>query len=385
MKVFRTLCFSFVFLSLLPAAMLAQGSDMEFDRVRIGDARHIICGLELAPDQSYLALSSTQSFPFYKWDYNTRTVKAEFDVGNWYAGSAVQHAANGKYILLQQLFYLDYRPNNDREVDFEVVDAADGRVVKSFEKYHAVALTPDSRFAVTLTADEVAFWDLATGGKGRTIRVNEASNGLAVSPDGKHIAVSHLPSETDLKKDPYYKKNKKALKNALKYKQQVSVYDAESLKLLYTVNSLYDIIFRLVYSADGQTLFCLNMPNTKVKTAVGAYQTYISCIDGRSGEALRKGFVSQYNFEPDFKLSPDGRLFGVVSRSTKFPELHIYDFASGDLLERFELSYRLWEKTEGGFIPGDGRMSFAFLPDNQTVVMTNGDHLIYWKLQTIKP
>lgn len=383
MKVFRALFMMISLFSFLQTRLSAQSSDMEFDRVRIADARHIVCGLELSPDQSYLAISSTQSFPFYKWDYNKRSVVDEYDVGNWYAGSAVQHAANGKAILLQQLFYLDYRPNNDREVDFEVVNASDGRVLKSFEKYHAVALTPDSRFAVTLTADEVAFWDLASGSKSRSFKVKDASNGLAVSPDGRFIAVSHLPSESELRKDPYYKskKNKKALKTALKFKQQVSVYDAESLKLLYTVNNLYDIIFRLVYSADGKTLFCLNMPNTKVKTAVGAYQTYISCIDGTTGEAQRKGFVSQYNYEPDFKLSPDGSLFGVVSRSAKFPELHIYDFATGQLLERFEMSYRLWEKTEGGFMPGDGRMSFAFLPDNQTVVITNGDHLIYWKLK----
>ncbi len=383
MKYLQSLFFLLLSLTLPLGSAFAQGSDMEFDRVRIGDARHMICGLDLAPDQSYLAISSTQSFPFYKWDYNKRTVIAEFDVGNWYAGSSVQHAADGKYILLQQLFYLDYRPNNDREVDFEVIDAADGRIVKRFEKYHAVALTPDSRYALTLTSDEVAFWDLSTGSKSRSFQVRDASNGLAVSPDGRYIAVSHMPSESDLKKDPYYKnkKNKKALKTALKFKQQVSVYDAESLKLLYTVNSLYDIIFRLTYSADGQTLFCLNVPNTKVKTAVGAYQTYISCIDGRTGEPLRKGFVSQYNYEPDFKLSPDGRLFGVVSRSTKFPELHIYDFATGQLLERFELSYRLWEKTDGGFLPGDGRTTFAFLPDNQTVVLTNGDHLIFYTIQ----
>ena len=360
---------------------MGQGSNMEFERIRIGDERHIICGLELAPDQSYLAISSIQSFPFYKFDYGNRNVIEQFDVGNWYAGSSVNHSTDGKHILLQQLFYLDYRPNNDREVNFEVIESASGRVVKRFDEYHAVALSPDNHYAVSLTSDEVAFWELSTGNKTKAFKVSKASNGLAVSPDGRFIAVSHLPDESELKKDAYYKKNKKALKAALKYKQQLSIYDATTLERLYTVNSLYDIVFRLEYSPDGQTLFCLHVPHTKVKTGVGSYQTYISTIDGKSGEALRKGFTSLYNYEPDFKLSPDGKFFGVVSRSTKFPELHIYDFATGKLLERFEMSYRLWEKTDGGFNPGDGRMSFAFLPDNKTVVMTNGNHLIYWKLK----
>ena len=48
--------------------LFSQGTDIDYERVLIGDARNIICGLDLSPDQNELAISSTQSFPFYIFD-----------------------------------------------------------------------------------------------------------------------------------------------------------------------------------------------------------------------------------------------------------------------------------------------------------------------------
>jgi WD40 repeat protein len=360
--------------------VFAQSAGIDYERVKIGETKQILCGLDLAPDHSYLAISSIQNFPFYKYDFDKRQVIQKFDVGNWYAGSKVDHSPNGQYIVLQQLFYIDFAVNKDREVDFEIIDASTGQRVKKFEKYHAVTFTPDGNSVVTLTAEEVAFWELPSGHKTRSFKVSRASNGLAVSPDGKSIVVSHHTNEDIIKKDPKYKKNKKAKKTAIKYKQQISVFDFETGERKSTIHKLYDIVYRLSYSPDGSALFVLEIPHMKAQATGTIRQTYISTINMDNEEPLRVGFTSQAPYEPDFKLSHDNRLFGVVSKGARFLELHIYDLTTGQMIRRFEQSYRLFEKTDEGMTMADSRISFVFLPDNKTVVMTMGNHLIYWTL-----
>lgn len=366
----------FVFISAYYS--LSAQEDNIYERIKIGDVKQIICGLDMAPDNSYIAISSTQSFPFYKFDFDNRNILSEFNVGNWYAGSSVKHSFDGKYILLQQLYYIDWAPNKDREVNFEIIESATGKRIKRFDEYHAICFAPDNKNAISLTAEEVAFWSLVNGKKEKSFKVNHATNGIAINPDGKYIAVAHKVHEDDLKQNPRYKKDKKALKHAVKYKQQISIYDANTFEYLYTVNELYDIIYKLEYTADGNTLLCLQIPHLKAQASANARQTYIATIDGNSGEPKRGGFTSQALYEPDFKLSKDGKWFGLISKGTKFIELHIYDFETGKMIDRFEQSYRLFEKNEGGMIVADSRSSFVFLPDNKTIVMTMGNHLIYW-------
>lgn len=360
--------------------VFSQGANYDYERVKIGDIKHIIVGLDMSPDQKYLAISGNQSFPFYIFDWSKREIKSQFDVGNWYAGSQVEYSPGGKYILLQQTFYMDLAPNKDREVKFEVVEAATGRVVKSIDKAHAAAITPDDRYLLTLSAEEVSFWNLESGNKDKSMKVNKASNGIAVSPDGKHIAVSHRPDADELKNNPAYKKNKKALKNTIKYKQEVSIFNAETFAREFNVNEFYDVVYRLEYSKDGKYIFCVNIPNEKVQTGMER-QTYINTIDAETGQAMRRGFTSKAYFEPDFKLSHDGKLMGVISQNRKFLELHIYNFETGSLLKRFELSFRLFEKTEAGIILGDNRTSFVFLPDDKSVFLTMGNHLVLWEMK----
>ena len=175
--------------------------------------------------------------------------------------------------------------------------------------------------------------------------------------------------------------DKKALKSALKYKQLISVYDAESFERKYVVNELYDIVYKLEYSPDGKTLFCLQIPHLKAQANINQRQTYISVIDGETGEPSRKGFTCATPYEPDFKLSHDGKLFGLVAQSPRFVELHIYNFETGRMIDRFQQAYRLFEKNEGEIVAGDMRSSFVFLPDNKSVLMTMGNRIVLWNLK----
>jgi hypothetical protein len=85
-------------------------------------------------------------------------------------------------------------------------------------------------------------------------------------------------------------------------------------------------------------------------------------------------------YEPAFDVSPDEKLI-AISSNQKYPEVHVYDAETGTMLDRFELSYRLFQKTDEGEFPTDGRSSFEFLPDSRSIVMVFGNRLLIWKLQ----
>jgi len=351
---------------------------MDYQRVKIGEAKHMICGLDLSPDQNVLAISSMQSFPFYLYDWRKKEKLNEFNVGNWYAGSSIRYSGSGKYILLNQLYYLDFAPNKDREVNFELIDAHSGKRLKRFENVHSVDLTYDEKYVVALSGEEVSFYNIISGKKEKSFTVADASNSVAFSPDGKFIAVSHKLYEKDAKNIAQLQRDKKSLKSALKYKQQISIFDSENLTKLYTVNELYDIIYKLKFSKDGKSLLVLHIPHAKMQNIPSSRQTYLNVINMETASPRRRGFTSRADYEPDFKMSHDGKLLGIVSKSDRFLEIHVYDFESGKMLYRFQQSYRLFEKNEGGMFAVDSRISFVFTPDNQSIIMTMGNHLIEW-------
>jgi WD40 repeat protein len=360
--------------------LAGQGTNFEYEKVKIGEAKNMLAWLDLAPDGKTIAVSSTQSFPLFIYDWENKMVKHQFDVGNWYAGSRAAFSHSGKYVLLQQLFYMDYAPNKDREVNFEVLDAETGESMLNFGDYQDAKITPDDQYLVTLNGGvRVTIHDIVTRKEVRSFSVPQAANALAVSADGKQIAVSHKTYMEDLVNNPIYKNNKQNRPVYEKYKQQVSVYDFESLKKLYTIDAFYDLIYRLDYSDDGNYLFVYSIPHVKLQGPNGK-KSYVEVADAKTGQPLRNSFGCLSTYEPDYKLSHNGQYFGITSLG-KFPELHIYDFNTNALLKRFELSYRLFEKTGEGEFPTDGRVSFIFLPNDEEVVMTFGNKVIFWKLE----
>jgi WD40 repeat protein len=250
----------------------------------------------------------------------------------------------------------------------------------NFGDYHDAMITPDEKYLVTLSGgDKVAVHDIETRRELRSFVVPQATNSVAVSADGKLIAVSHKTYKNDLVTNPAYKNNKKNQPILEKYKQQISVFDYETFEKLYTIDAFYDLIYLMDYSDDGDYLFIYSIPHIKLQGPNGK-KSYVEVVNARTGEPTRKSFGSLANYEPDFKLSHNKKYFGIISLSTTFPELHIYDFETNDLLKRFELGYRLFEKTREGEFPTDGRGSFIFLPGDEEVLIVFGNRVIKWKM-----
>ena len=359
----------------------SQGTNYDYEKIKIGDANNMLSWLALHPDKKTMAVTSTQSFPLYLYNLETKQLEKQFDVGNWYAGSRAKFSKNGKYLMLQQLFYMDYSANKDREVNFEVMDVATGRSMLNFGDYHDAKITPDEKYLVTLSGgDKVAIHEIETRKELRSFIVPQATNSVAVSADGKLIAVSHKTSKAELVKNPAYKNNKKNQPILEKYKQQVSVFDYNTSQKLYTIDAFYDLIYLIDYSDDGEYLFIYSIPHVKLQGPNGR-KSYVEVVKAKTGEPVRNSFSSLAFYEPDFKMSNNNKYFGIISMSTKFPELHIYDFETNEMLKRFELSYRLFEKTNEGEFPTDGRASFIFLPGDEEVLIIFGNRLINWKME----
>jgi WD40 repeat protein len=369
-----------IFPSLFITSANSQGTNYEYDKIQIGEVRNLLVWLALHPDNKTLAVTSHQSFPLNIYNLETKQVDNQFDVGNWYAGSRAKFSKTGKYLMLQQLFYMDYAPNKDREVNFEVMDVATGKSMLNFGDYHDAKITPDEKYLVTLSGgDKVAIHDIGTRKELRSFVVPQATNSLAVSADGKYIAVAHSTYMSDLKNNPAYKNNKKNQPILEKYKQQVTVYDYNSFEKLYTIDAFYDLVYLMDYTDDGEYLFIYSIPHTKLQGPNGK-KSYVEVVNAKTGEPLRQSFGSLSNYEPDFKLSHNNKYFGIISLSKNFPELQIFDFQANALLKRFELSHRLFEKAGEGEFPTDGRSSFVFLPGDEEVLIVYGNRVIKWKM-----
>lgn len=374
--------FRLVFALTLLAIFISYGShaqkiNAEYERFSVETSKYIHSGMAMSPDLSKVAIACTQGFPLFIYDYKSRALLNQFDVGNWYAGSRVSWSAGGKYLLLQQLFYLDFAKNKDREVNFEIIDASTGERVVRFEKYHDVKISPDDKLAYALTGNKLEIWDLGSAKVIRTGTFDYATNSLSISPDGRFIAISERASESALKNDPQFKKNKKGMKFVLKYKQLISIYKLSDLSYVTSVNEYYDNIYRLDWTQDGKYIFCLNIPHAKAATATSGRQNFISVVDAVKFEATRTIFPSNSLYEPDFKQSHNKNLMAIVSWG-KFPELRIHDFETGLVLHRLEMGTRVMEGISKLEMPSDGRIFIEFMPGDKSLLATFGNQMLLW-------
>lgn len=370
-------------LSLLALTANAQNDGLEYRTFKVGGQEtlsgFLISWLDTSPDGSTIAVASTQSSPFRFFPVDKSDEVRTIDVGNWYAGSRARYSLSGKYLLLQQLFYLDYAPNKDKPIKYEVVDVATGKAVGSFKDLFAAALTPDDATVLTLDKNGVHFVELASGATDKARHIQRTGNAIAVSSDGKRFAVAHRPTKAELQALPGLRNDKDAIKRGVKLGQIVIVYDMATLKPLHTLPTLFDKVFRMEYSADGKDLWVHAKPHSRKGGNPNPGQSYVEVADAKSGEMRRTSFPSLATFEPDFRVSPDGELFAIGSTGGKFQEVHLYDRTTGSMVHRFVVSWRLWENLDSGQLDhGDGRLSFTFLPDNKRMLITSGNRLIEW-------
>ena len=366
--------------SLVSSCLGYAQTNIDFKQFHVGGETTVRSGMALSPDGNFVAIAGMQSYPLFIYDWKNDAVVKKFDVGDWYAGAKVSYSAKGTYIMLHQTFYNDFKVNKDREVDFEIISAENGELIKKFNTVHSVQIAASEKFCVVLTGNEVAFYELPSGKKLKSFTVKDATNSVALSVDETYIAVSHRPTEEQVKNSPTIrndKKAKKAIKPALKYREMISIYDATTFEKIKTVNELYDIIYTLKFSTDGKRLYSYSIPHTKMQTSTAGRQGYIYTISVPDWEPQRVSFVSLSNYEPDFMENSDHSLFGIVSMEGAFAQVNIYNAKTGRLVDRFNTVQRLRDGLNKKMM-GDGRASFVFLPD-ESILLVTGNSTYLWR------
>lgn len=370
----------FITLFFTQQQLQAQYSENNFERIRIRTIEKKLAGIALSPDGKTLALSQTGSKPTIIWNRENQQVVKEFSAGLWWSGSRVSYSPKGTYLLLQQLMFVDFNKNKNRALPFEVIDAVTGQLVFKLEKCQDLIVTNDEKYAIALTGNEVGFYSLPSGKKEKSFVVEGVTNALTESPDGKMIAVSRKVTLDDLSPEAQSKKNKKSRKFTFAYKEIVTLFDAANFNPVFSVNELYDKIYRLKFSPDGQTLFCLQIPPAKART-VSDPMVYVNTVDMNSRQPASKAFTAQAVYEPDFEISRNGNLAALATKGSKFQEINLYDMQSGQILKRFELSSRLFEKDDEGVkISDNAYPSMVFLPGDESLLISLSNHLVLWNL-----
>ncbi len=360
-------------------SLWSQTSNSDFERIKLFSPGVEYSGIALSPDKNTIAISAKKLEPVKIVDWKNQKIIQEINAGNWTYGSKISYSESGKYLLLQELNYMDFSQNKKRNIGFEIIDAANGKSVKRYENVQDVIVSSDEKYAVSLSNDEVTCWNLAGGSIEKSITVPGAANAIALSSDGKTLAVSVIINHNDLK--DRFKKDKKSLNNAVKFKQMVSLYDMESKSRIKTVSELYDLIYNLSFLPEGNFLSVYQTPEIRIQVNNNK-QSFINLIDMSTQEPIRKGFTSMSIAQPELKFSSDNKLLAINSKGSRFQEIHLYDSETGTLQKRFELASRLFEKSDGEKLQSDPRPTFVFLPGDQEILIAIGNQLIKWNLES---
>ncbi len=355
-----------------------QTSNSDFERIKLISSESEISGLAISPDQKTLAISFCKSELIKLVDWQNRKITKEINAGIWNSGSRLSFSAKGMYLIAQEIGFSDFSQNKDRTIDYEIIDTTSGKIIKKFARVQDVVVSTDEQLAASLNDDEITFWQLPSGEKIRSVTIPGATNALAISPDGKTMAVSQTVDASDFKSQ--FKKDKKGLKNAVKYKQVVGLFDAATGKKMQTIAEFYDLVYNLSFLPGEDILAVFQTPDIRIQVN-NRRLSYVNLIDVAAMQPLRKGFTSMSINQPDMKTSTDRHYFAINSKGNRFQEMHLYDYQTASLEKRFELAHRLFEKADGERIINSSRPSFVFLPDNQSILIGMGNQLIKWNIE----
>lgn len=365
-------------LILLSPLVFSQTSNSDFERIKLISSESELSGLALSPDQKTLAVSFARSEPIKLIDWQNQKVTSEINSGIWNSGSRLSFSANGKYLVAQEIGFSDFSQNKDRIIDYEIIDPVSGKTVKKFDKIQDMVVSASENLAISLNNDEITYWQLPSGEKIKSFTIPGVTNAVALSPDGKTLAISQIVDENDFKSQ--FKKDKKGLKNVVKFKQVVGLYDAASGKKIKIVPEFYDLVYNMAFLQGENILMVYQTPDIRIQ-AQNRNLSYVNLIDMETMEPLRKGFTSMSLNQPDLKTSSDLRYFAINSKGNRFQEMHLYNYETASLEKRFELAHRLFEKADGERIIKSLRPAFVFLPDNRSILIGMGNQLIKWNFE----
>jgi WD40 repeat protein len=352
----------------LPFLIYSQNINENFEKWPVIEKAINITGIDLSPDGKQVAMVCGKRQPLLLYDLASRSIVKEIDVKAEYLGYNVYYSSGGNYLLLQEKV-IETSFKKAKKADYYVVDLKSGEVMHRFARINDAKITADEQQIVSLENGTVYFRDIQSGKVLRQFSPEDACNALALSPDGKELAVVIKPGKKEVMEVPSVRADKKAIKANVKLRHMIAIYDLESLEQKALIKELYDNINLMHYSNKGDKLLSFNVgPNS-----------YINVVNMNSYEPLREAYLSKTTMQPEFEYSQNEELFAVATVD-EWPAVNIYKVATGSITDSFDTKMKIWKNLKKKIYTGSNT-SFVFLPDNRHVLIAYGNSLIKWRIE----
>lgn len=346
-----------------------------------------LASLAALPDGHTIAAAYSKDGALVLIDTGTWSITRTLKIPGFSGGARISTARDGRYLLLKEVGRFTNDGRRDVNGEQALLDLTNGEVVVNGGKAVDSAISGDGRLFATLDGDRVTVRSAPDGSTVRTIEVKDATNAIAISPDGRILAVSHRPTETALADVPSVRNDKKGMKAALKFRQMVSLYYLVDGTLWKTVNEVYDIVRSMEFTPDGARLLVYSTTDPRYQRPTGSLSDldlslvsrpgHVEQIDARSGEPMRVGFMSRMN-EPFLAADPVSHTLALSStEGHNKRKLLLFDMENGETRTMIDLAQRhRYDVNEGE--EHDGREPYCWLADGR-LLLALGDNLAIWK------
>lgn len=355
-------------------------------RIDLPERPGMIAGIATVGDGRTVAVSISKGGGVLLVDTATWTVVRTLPAPGFHDGARPTASQDGRFLHLAELYRYANLGRKDLKGRQVVLDLSTGAELITEEGAVEGAMDPAGRLLVTLRGEQLTVRAINNGDERRTIDVPGATNALAISPDGRFIAVSHRPTEEQLLKVPSVRNDRKAMKSALRYRQLVSIHAVADGRVVATVPEVYDIIRSMAFSPAGDRLLVYSTTDLKLAPDFGARPFDFNYVDqaGHVDQVAVEGWVPlrascmSRMSEPSLAVSPDGVLLALSSTEGRNKrKLQLYDTATGDTYLMIDLEQkRASDKGEGE--QHDGRLAYCWTSDGRLLI-GQGDHIGIWK------
>lgn len=341
-----------------------------------------VVAMDLSPSKEHVAMSTLRG-PVYIYNANSLQEISQFKISGYELGPKINYSRSGKYILLQEQYYNDAYTNKDRKGDIDILDAQNGNSIFHANGALSADIDETGEKVYVLKSNTIVVYQLKTGEELKRISLEDPGTSIAVSGDGSLLAVSHKLELGDVKNIPSIRNDKKAIKQAVKFREIVYFYNTQSFSLSHTSDDFFDMIFSMTFNNEGNQLYVYSTPNNRLlkknTSGVGATnglrQGYISIANAADGAVSRVMFNTR-SANPELQEHPTEDAIAVSSQEMKNfsapPEVLIYIKSTAEIFKKFEIKKR-WR--EG---PSGDRAAFVFLPAKDALLIGYGQELIQW-------
>lgn len=360
----------FILLLILPAlSASAQNINDKFEKWQVNDKAINITGIDISPDGNTVALVCGKKQGVLLYDYKAKTIIKEIKLDAGYLGYNIYYSKLGNYLLVQER-KIESSIKKSKKADYYIIDVEAGTVIQNFNKINDAKISFDEKYVVTLENSIVIYRDIKSGKKVKEFKPEDAMNAIALSPNGKDLAVVKKPTKSEIKMLASKNVSKKAIKAAAKTKHLITVYDTETFELKTLIPEFYDNINLLFYTDNGDRLLSFNM----------AANSYVNvAMPNEDYKPTREGYLSRTSTQPDFSYSHNSKYFGIATMES-FPSVNIYDVETGSVLDRYDTKMKIWKNAKKGIYAGTNT-SFVFLPGDKYVLIAYGNSIIKWRYE----